>query len=797
MDSTDLKHPEKSEKSGKLDIPNSRITNVWQAWSVCDELEKQDQGVGTNSEKTRGRAGKRGRIFKAYNLFPPSDYSTLFEISSEYQSNVPFGMLRYRVNNSISSFVDMLTERHRTCEIKTKKGSVKERSVWSDLISSAFDKSLNAWDDRLMNQEQGLLDMHLYSKGLECWEDLEGCVTCHVPADDVLIPNGTKISFKNFDILAIKKKYTLHELFEKIQSGAGTAGWNEKAVLMAIKHQKEEWGKQTDDEWLKDVQEGNIFLGGQLKEHVDCYVLYVKEFRKTGHKISKFVLLRNYGYAVELAKKGNPTGKVEKIEQETLKKQDFLFQKVDFADKIQDIFAVFMDSAGSGKWHAVPSLAESIFVQCRQYDFVMNSVMDAVRMNMCLMVQATTADAEEKLKELVFGSFLVIPSDVPFVQQRLALPTNEAVNTIQFMMLDMFQGIGEYRVQERAKGGEAQTATQTQIDAATTAKLTGTQLKRYAAQEKVYYTTFYKKLVSLKKGEKDYELLEKFKDCLREYKVPEEAWKFENIESITANVLAGAGSPAYKLNAALKIIEITNISPKSEGQANAMQDAIAAYATRDNVGRYFNITMPDKSFNEKLAGYENAMLSDKFLDPKSVQVNPDDEDEYHLNIHLTDMERTIALVNEKLEAQTLTDSISEDAAYKVLNEGAHCLAHIENLARDKTKENVVKMATRRLNVIQGLADKMGKEIQAQKESKQQGFDPSKDPDIAKKVAMGQLEVSIAEKLGQIKQANIASSHQQKLQANEEKSAQEIAAIRVKQEEESKKQESKPSKSKAK
>lgn len=764
---TDLKIPEKKEGSEKIEVPESRIVNLWQAWSVCNELEQQDEG----------RAKKRSRIFKAYSLFPPSDYSTLFVQGNPNSSNVPFGMLRYRVNNTMSSFIDMVTERHRSCEIRTKKGNYRERSIWSDCISDGFEKVLNKWDERLLNTEQGITDMLLYSKGIEAWEDKEGCTSCHVPCDDLLVPDGTKVSFANFDLCAIKKKYTLHELWEKIEDGVG---WNEDAVIKAMMNQREAWGKLTMEDWLHKVKEGDIFLGGQLKEHVDCYILYVREFRRT--KISKFVLLRSYGSMLpaNVKEQQDQQQKADGII-EFLKKQDFLFQKVDYEDKITDIFSVFMDSAGSGKWHNIPSLAESIFVQCRQYDFVMNAVMDAVRINMCLMVQATTADAEEKLKELIFGSFLILPTDVPFVQQRVALPTTEATQTIQFIMLDMFQGIGEYRVQERAKGGEAQTATQANIDAATTAKLTGTQLKRYAAQEKLYYRNFYKRLVQLNKGEKDYELLECFKEYLKESGVPDSAWKWENIDSITTNVLAGAGSPAYKVNAAMKTIEITNISPKSEGQFNAMQDAVAAFHGRDQVQRYLPNMMPDKSFNERLAGYEDSLLSNIFLNPKDVQVNPDDQDEYHLNTHLTDMERTIAFVNEKLKDGSLTESMGEGAAYKLLNQGAHCLAHIENASRDKSKQDIVKAASRRLNVIQGLADKMAKDMQGLKGQKkqQQGMDPTQDPDVQKKVALSQIEIESAQKKADIKHAAAAASHQQKMEINQDKGAQDIAIARAK------------------
>lgn len=760
-----MKVPDTKEE--KLD---SRIENVWQAWSICKELEDQDEG----------RAKKRSRIFKAFNLFPPSEYSKLFEADLDWQSNVPFGMLRYRVNNAMSSFIDMVTERPRTMEIKTKHGTPKENVLWSDGISDGFEKALAKWDDRLMHVEQDVQDMLLYSKGIEMAEDKEGCTTEHISSDDLLVPNGTKVSLKNFDLIAVKRSYTVHELWERIQN-SGENGWREDAVLNAIKWCRKDWSDMTRENWTKDLAAGNIVIGAHVKENIDCYILFIKEFKKK--TISKFVLLRDYASAVESREKtlgGNLKPELkESNKRDTIKKEGFLFFDLDFSEKVSEFLFPFMDNAGSGKWHNIPSLAESVFVQCRQYDFTMNAVMDAIKINMSLLIQGSTPEASEKLKELVFGPIVQIPSDVPFIQQRFKLETQEAVNTIQFVMLDMFQGIGEYRVQERAKGGEAQTATQSQIDAATTAKLTGTQLKRFAIQEKFYYREFYRRMVGLKPGEKDYELLKCFLYEMKKLGVPKEAYKFENIESFTTNVLAGAGSPAYKLNAAMKTIELCNISPKGDGQANAIEDAIAAYHGRDQVARYFNRVMPDKSYNERLAGYENTMLASPVLNPKDIQVNPDDNDLYHLNVHFSDSERTIEFVNERIKNGSLTDTVGELAGMKLFNQIGHILAHIENMARDKGKEAEGKMAQRRVSVLQGSLTKLSSELQAYKERKTKDFDPNQDPDIRKKVALAQIDVSTAEELSAIKQANIANSHKQKLLANEERSAQEIAIQRSK------------------
>lgn len=759
---------------GLQGAPDSRLRNAWQAWDIAKELDRQDDR----------RAKKRGRIFKAYNRFPPTEYSTLFKQGLNWQSNVNFGMMGYIVDNSLSTYYDLVTERVYAASIKTKHGTLKERGEWSDYISEAFDKVLRHNDDYLLNTEQDLLDMLLYSKGVQMKESKEGCFMEHIPADDFLVPDGTKISFKNFDVCGVKKSYTMHELWDKIkdEASAKEVGWSKDAVIRAMIYARKDWRDQYKgdvNKWAKDVSEGNITLASHLKEHVDTYMIFIKEF---SGKITKAIVLRNYEAVLVNERTAGRTPLKDDDRKAKVKEEGFLFYKHEYEEKIANIFSVFMDCAGGGTWHSVKSLGEKVFVQCRQYDMTMNAIMDAVKLNMSLMLQATTSEASEKIKALVFGPYTIIPADVPFVQQRLQLPTTEATQTVQFMMLDMFRGIGEYRIHQQSQTGQAQTATQSQLDAAESAKLSGTQLKRYNNQQTVHLRKIYKWLTELKDGEVDYEYCKMFKEYLRERKVPEKAWDMENIESITSNMIAGAGSPAYKIMAAEKTIEFTNISPKDEGQANAIEDGIAALHGRDNVARYLNKVTPDKTYNEQKAGHENSLLSNPFLSPSDVQVTPDDNDLYHLNVHFTDMERTVNLVNENLEKGTVSEFIAESAAYKLMNQVGHVMAHIDQLSRDKAKDKAgyVKAATERLGQIEKNVSMMSKKMQEVKNQKQQAqFNPENDPDFQRKVAMNAVDIDHAKKMNEIKEAGVAISHQQRLEADQEKTANAIANDRAK------------------
>lgn len=764
-------HPSALKIPDEKGAPENRIRNAYQVFDIAKSIDEEDEK----------RSKKRSRVFKQYCRFPPTAYSTLKETGKDWQSDVCFGMLSFIVDNNISTFFDMITERRRVAEIVTKHGDPKERSVYSSHISDAFDKVIREWDDFLLNQEQDLLDMHLYGKGIEIREDVEGCMYEHVSADDFKLPKGTKINLKNFDVALLLKTYTIKELWEKIEKKGKSEedGWNRKSVLNAMWYCRDDWKKKynSGEDLYKNIMEGNIAVSSHLKENVYTYMLFVKEF---DGKLSKFIVLRDYGDIIMSQKKDAPQPS-EDFDSEVIKKEGFLFKKEKYKDGIDDLIVVFMDSAGSGMWHNNPSLAEKIYVQCRQYDFTMNAIMDAVKINMSLILQASTQDSSEKLKGLEFDSATVIPADLSFIQHRFQLPTQEGTQAVQFMMLDMFRGIGEYRVSERTDRGEAVTATQNRNDTAEAARISGTQLKRYNEQHTKYYRKIFKALVSLTRGEKDYEHCEKFKTYLKDRGVPESSWKWDNIESINSNLLAGAGSPAQKMQAAEAIIGLLNISPKGEGQARAIEDGIAAAGGRSNVSRYMDKIRPDPSFNQRLAGYENLMLADPFAAPENIQVNPDDDDIYHLSVHFQDMDRTIMLLNENIDKNTLTMTMGEIGARKLLNQGGHVMAHIQKLSRDKAKDQYLKEANSHLNDIQQKSGELQKKMQSALAEQQQAqqTDPSSDPKVQLKLAEHQLQLSHSERMHELELGHTAKKHATDLEHKKEKAAVDIAVTRSK------------------
>lgn len=722
-------------------------------------------------------------MYKAYKRFPPTDYSTLIELKMEGQSNVNWGMMAFLVNNNIGSFYDMLAERGTACDIQTKIGNFIERRVYSELISLGYDQyALREDYNYLMGAEMDILDMALYGKGIQMHDRKDSYQSDHVPVHEFYVPEDTPISLDEFDMFMRKRKYRLHQLFDciKDREKAEKMGWNVDAVIDAMRMKRDDWKGSSTEEFMHDLVAGRRSLSDAMKERVHVYDLYIKELGD--EEISRHMVLQDYEPFFSLVNEKIKDGKTldDVGKGDILDSQGFLFSKLKYEENVRRIVSVFFDRTGSGDWHDTPSLAEEVFVQCRQYDIIMNSIMDAIKLNMTLILQGSTPEATERLKAMVWGQFAILPSDTPFVQQRTQLATVDATQTLQFMMSDLYSGIGHYRIQDRAPKGDSPTATQRQLDAAESAKLSGTQIRRFNEQQTVHHKEKFRRFVSLTEGCKGYEQFEKFKDEMREMGVPAKAYEFKNIRSITSNMIAGPGSPSYKLMAAEKIIALTNITPKDDGQRAAIEDAIAAIASRQNVSRY----MPpkkrmDPEWEERMIGFECETFSDPMLNPRNLAAFPDDNHVKHIDVHLNDMSTTVIKLEEAIKAGTLEERVAFPAMTRLMHEGAHTAAHLKFLALDKGKEPILKEFQKGLFALQRSVEKVQGEMKKIQDAKQQGkpLDPN-DPDLQKQLAMDSMKLDTERQLADIKIASISRQHQLREEITRDKAATDLAVKRA-------------------
>ena len=757
--------------------PTSRVQTANDAFTICWNLRLDNAG----------RERKWGHIYKCYKGFPPTDYSQVASRQLSGMSNVPFRQMKFIIDNQKSSFVDMVMERNTAANIVTKIGNPTEKKQWSDLISIGFDRMLRSWTSYNYNVELDVEEMSLYGKGFEIAEDRDGWPTKSFHNSNVLIPDKTYADLTNLGELCIKRSYTPLEFWlkitggeedpEKAQAHATDMGWNFWACVDALRMFTTNYrNTYTNTEWLRDVASGNLNLSRLYTLRIELYELYIMEFNGS---ISKMLLLQNYGGLV-LGYKEN--GRKDLSEEEYRDQTGFLYYKKDWVEKDEDgwedIIAPMTDSTGSGIWHEIQGLAEAIFIQCRAYDIHMNRAFDSMDWSTRLMLKGGSAESTKKLKQMEWQPWMILPQDVEPAQVNLSVPLGELFSGMQMYQADMYRGIGAYNIGQTTKGGKQRTKGEAEMDAAESAKLQGTQIRRFNDNQTRWLKMLFKRMSRTTKGGYGYKLKEKFVDFMNENGVPKEAWKWENIENFESNMLSGSGSPSYKLMAAQQTVSLTGMTPINDGQANAIADAIAALNGRQNVNRYFQHTKVEIPDEQGIISMENIGMTDPKGNAANFRVYPDQNHVEHFKGHIQDaavsmQEAQQALQSAGINPQAPTrgqaaGGVSEEAVELIKDiyaclmrfKGPHLVAHLGFIQKDPSKKQIAQQFGQQMQQLQRGVDELGSQLaQIEKANQQQqGSDQNMSPEQVKLhalVAKESMQTDFLQKKENIKLAAMA------------------------------------------
>jgi len=751
--------------------PKTRISSSNHAWSIADNLARNNVG----------RENKRIRLYKSYKRFPPTDYSRLAQKNLPWQSNVNWGQLEFIVNNQKSSYYDVITERQACATIKTKFGNEKERLVHSENITQAFDQAIREWPGYLYNKEQDLEEMLLYGKGIGMWESNVGWMPKHIFLSDLLFPDDIKIDFSNLEEFVVRRRPTPYELYKIVEKGqaAKDMGWNTDAVVDAIRfHKSFNEHNKTREDFFRTISEASFNWALSVNQKIDLYEVYWREF---DGKISKGVILQDYYPMAEYINKNLRPG--EKISEDTVRQEHgFLCLKVGMFNDWSEILYMLTDSVGSGLFHDIKSQAEAAFVACRQYDFTMNGLVDAVRLNSMLLLEGQGPDSTKMLKQMEWLPMSIMPDGAKFAQNRLQLPVAESMQFMQFYMGDLYRGMGQYRINAPTAGGKQRTKGEAELDAAESAKLSGTQIRRFNECETLYFRELYRRFVSATRDDDGYEYVQKFYDILEELGTPKEAAKWKNITSVRSNLINGAGSPSYKLIVAEKLVGLTSVTPANEGQENAVKDAIAALAGRDNVVRYRNTKSAKIDDTDRIIGFENAGMTDVFVNPANFPVLPTDPHIDHAQGHFADLMLQLQTNMQAVQAGAAEVTELAKAVRSIQFKGGHIMAHVEYIAKDQGKQDFLKQFMQGM----GEAGKMGDELNSvyqemlQAQSQQQGGGMSEeDIKLQYLAAKSGIEIDTKQKLADISVGKAAISHAQRTEQRKQQGITQLALQKAK------------------
>jgi hypothetical protein len=530
--------------------------------------------------------------------------------------------------------------------------------------------------------------------------------------------------------------------------------------------------------FFRTISEAGFNWSLSVNQKIDLYEIYWREF---DGKISKAIILQDYQPIADYINSNVKGG--GKISDDDVRTQHgFMMLKVGLFNSWDEIMYMLTDSVGSGLFQDIKSQAESAFVACRQYDFTMNSLVDAVRLNSMLMIEGQGPDSTKMLKQMEWLPISVMPDGAKFIQNRFQLPVAESMGFMQFFMGDMYRGMGQYRINAPTAGGKQRTKGEAELDAAESAKLSGTQIRRFNECQTLYFKQLYKRFVNAKSSDDGYEYVKKFYEILEELKTPREAAQWKNITSIRSNLINGAGSPSFKLITAEKLLQITAITPANEGQENAVKDAIAALSGRDNVARYRNTKVSKIDDTTRIIGFENAGMTDAFVNPANFPVLPTDPHIEHAQGHFQDMAMQLQMNMQSIQqGQPDIDDLSL-AVRSIKFKGGHIMAHVEYISKDPSKQDFLKQFMQGMNEAQKMADELQQVYvqMAEAEAQKQG-QPNSEEDIKLQylAAKSGIEIDTKKKLADISVGKASISHAQRTEQRKEQGITQLALQKAK------------------
>jgi hypothetical protein len=352
---------------------------------------------------------------------------------------------------------------------------------------------------------------------------------------------------------------------------------------------------------------------------------------------------------------------------------------------------------------------------------------------------------------------------------------------MQFFMGDMYRGMGQYRINAPTSGGKQRTKGEAELDAAESAKLSGTQIRRFNECQTLYFKQLYKRFVNAKSSDDGYEYVKKFYEILEELGTPKEAAAYKNITSIRSNLINGAGSPSFKLITAEKLLQITAITPANEGQENAVKDAIAALSGRDNVTRYRN-TKPTKIDDTiRVIGFENSGMTDTFVNPANFPVLPTDPHIEHVTGHLQDMMIQIQTNMQAIQGGQADVKELAKVIRSIQFKGGHIMAHVGFIQKDESKKDFLKQFMQGMQEAQGAADEIAAVYQEMAQAEAQQGQPSSEEEVKLQylTAKSAIEIDTKKKLADISVGKAAISHAQRTEQRKEQGITQLALQKAK------------------
>jgi hypothetical protein len=434
--------------SPSLKPRNRAIKDATQAKNIIVSLE-------TNN---RQRNIKNARIMAKYNSERPYTNDALKQDGLDWKSNFTTKPLPMLIDKVAPRFVlsiqsmKYLTNAHFPDDLpgadkKTEAfrreltNLVRQRAGWNNLLTEIF-------------QEDALFGYCAVG-----WLNRFEWFPKFVRQDEFFIPTGTKQNSDSAQIVVLKERYLIHELFGLIEDkeAAKVAGWDIQQTVTAINNAVPEDRRAQYSNWerlYEDlIRESNVGISHEQGARIiETWHLLARE---TTGKVTHYIYTAN-----------------------TFKE---IYCKEDKFENMSDATSFFSFQHGNGTLHGSKGIGREIYSLAAMLDRTRNEVADRLNLSGKLVIQADEK-ALKKFRMSVVGNTILIGKGYEVLDRKIEGEVEPFLQLDQFLtsLLDQIAGATTPRVFEGERVTKAQVDFFAQRESESKDNIIGRALNQFA-----------------------------------------------------------------------------------------------------------------------------------------------------------------------------------------------------------------------------------------------------------------------------------------------------------------------------
>lgn len=764
--STEVDNDENADATtGKAIVETTKDKNVETPKNVISKGSSARIVYNKLREAHRKRALTFAKIQGMIDGNPPYPKPALKRAGVLAQSNVNWRDGEAIYESVALAFWSLFNDVQNICEITTKLGDPQQNPHWSRVLSEEFDTIIRDWDQfaSTMSEHQG--DLVKFGVSFLFWRDPEDWRFEVADVWKFLVPERTRNHVSFFNVVAIERTMTAHELFDILENYKGKK-WNVEALKeimwQAQTGKKDQYSTQAFAELQTKLRNGDTSIDEIYSDDITLVSLFIKEYDE---KVSHGMIHPTY----------TPSG------------EDWIFFDDRQYESMSEATALFTFTPAERYVHGNKGVGHKTFNTVEGVTQIDNSVMDSARRAATVLVRSRAGRNKDARQVQFIHGGLVDIGEAEFVQNLMGANLQSSVEVARYFQGKMQENNNISGTSMANRDGKPQTLGETRIQATREARVQKNRIAHYYGQSDFLWTEVVRKMLRCKEGHEAYEAVALWKQRCIERGLPEEIFALNNENmgqnglpehmSVKATRASGSGSQVadqIEMQAMMPLLP----SLGETGRENVMKDYVAANRGHRFIERYMPPNDREKQplFDNTLASIENNQLEKGEM----VVVSPDNNHAIHAPSHLQRLKQVAEAFNtaEATARQNGSQTPSNDAeqfgqysleevdvCFQTL--GPHFVRHLLYLSQDPTRSAMAKQLNAEWAILANFGDKIANNAQEHRSKQlrelQKGQEEIDKLDMEERVKMKKVESDAAIKMAKLRGDMAQASMRDQLQ----------------------------------